>query len=119
MPCMDVNVLRTQERGKIGPPVLIEKPWRPKRRFSEIVSSEICSHLTKAVMLALLAGANAFVAPSTSVMSQSRIQAPAVRMSAGTDEFVPDMQRRTIMNLVLLGGAVLPVGWMGGGFVRA
>jgi hypothetical protein len=29
------------------------------------------------------------------------------------------MQRRTIMNLVLLGGAALPVGWMGGGFVRA
>ena len=45
-------------------------------------------------MLALLAGANAFVAPSTSVMSQSRIQAPAVRMSAGTGEFVPGMQRR-------------------------
>ena len=32
-------------------------------------------------------------------------------------EFVPDMQRRTIMNLVLLGGAAVPVAWMGGGFV--
>ena len=33
------------------------------------------------------------------------------------DDFVPDMQRRTIMNLVLLGGAAVPVGWMGGGFI--
>merc|ERR1719224_310324 len=29
----------------------------------------------------------------------------------------PDMQRRTIMNLVLLGGAGVPVLWLGGGFV--
>jgi len=41
----------------------------------------------------------------------------SIAMSAAADEFVPDMQRRTIMNLVLLGGAALPVGWMGGGFV--
>ena len=33
------------------------------------------------------------------------------------DNFVPDMQRRTIMNLVLLGGAAVPVRWMGGGFI--
>ena len=37
--------------------------------------------------------------------------------AASAEEFVPDMQRRTIMNLVLLGGAALPVGWLGGGFV--
>jgi len=37
--------------------------------------------------------------------------------AASADEFVPDMQRRSIMNLVLLGGAAVPVGWMGGGFV--
>lgn len=37
--------------------------------------------------------------------------------AAAADEFVPDMQRRSIMNLVLLGGAAVPVGWMGGGFV--
>merc|ERR1719262_194623 len=42
---------------------------------------------------------------------------PAPRMAAGADEFVPDMQRRTIMNLVLLGGAGVPVLWMAGGFV--
>lgn len=34
-----------------------------------------------------------------------------------SDDFVPDMQRRSIMNLVLLGGAAVPVGWLGGGFV--
>lgn len=33
------------------------------------------------------------------------------------DDFVPDMQRRSIMNLVLLGGAAVPVGWLGGGFI--
>lgn len=33
------------------------------------------------------------------------------------EDFVPDMQRRSIMNLVLLGGAAVPVGWLGGGFV--
>lgn len=33
------------------------------------------------------------------------------------DSFVPDMQRRSIMNLVLLGGAGVPVGWMAYGFI--
>merc|ERR1719238_558923 len=42
---------------------------------------------------------------------------PAAAMSAAADDFVPDMQRRTIMNLVLLGGAGVPVLWLGGGFV--
>ena len=37
--------------------------------------------------------------------------------AAAEGEFVPDMQRRSIMNLVLLGGAAVPVAWMGGGFV--
>jgi hypothetical protein len=43
-----------------------------------------------------------------------------VEMAGATldgDSFVPDMQRRSIMNLVLLGGAAVPVGWMGGGFI--
>jgi hypothetical protein len=53
----------------------------------------------------------ASVAPPAS----SRAVAPV--LSAATDDFVPDMQRRTIMNLVLLGGAGIPVLWMGGGFV--
>ena len=37
--------------------------------------------------------------------------------AAAADEFVPDMQRRSIMNLVLLGGAAVPVGWLGGGLI--
>merc|ERR1719326_2518407 len=48
---------------------------------------------------------------------QHKIEAPVVTMAAAEGDFVPDMQRRTIMNLVLLGGAALPVGWLGGGFV--
>jgi cytochrome b6-f complex iron-sulfur subunit len=40
-----------------------------------------------------------------------------IAMLAAAGEFVPDMQRRTIMNLVLLGGAAVPVAWLGGGFV--
>ena len=31
--------------------------------------------------------------------------------------FVPDMQRRTLMNAVLLGGASAPASWLAGGFV--
>jgi cytochrome b6-f complex iron-sulfur subunit len=44
---------------------------------------------------------------------------PVMSAASGgdSDAFVPDMQRRTIMNLVLLGGAAVPVGWLGGGFV--
>jgi len=42
---------------------------------------------------------------------------PNVVMSGAADDFVPDMQRRTVMNLVLLAGAAVPVGWLGGGFI--
>jgi len=41
----------------------------------------------------------------------------AMLAALGADDFVPDMQRRTIMNLVLLGGAAVPVGWLAGGFI--
>lgn len=44
-------------------------------------------------------------------------QTKVMMAEAVADDFVPDMQRRTIMNLVLLGGAAVPVGWMGGGFI--
>ena len=37
--------------------------------------------------------------------------------AVGADDFVPDMQRRTIMNLVLLGGAGVPVLWLAGGYI--
>ena len=50
--------------------------------------------------------------------SAARVSAPApIAMSGAVDDFVPDMQRRTIMNLVLLGGAGVPVLWLLGGFV--
>merc|ERR1711933_67682 len=38
-------------------------------------------------------------------------------MSVGTDGYVPDMQRRTIMNLLLVGATSIPVGWMAGGYI--
>merc|ERR1719258_715067 len=44
-------------------------------------------------------------------------RSPAVVQMAAADGFVPDMQRRSIMNLVLLGGAGVPVLWLGGGFI--
>jgi cytochrome b6-f complex iron-sulfur subunit len=40
-----------------------------------------------------------------------------VMSAAADDDFTPDMQRRSIMNLVLLSGAAVPVAWLGGGFV--
>ena len=67
--------------------------------------------------LALVASADAFmVSPLRAKAPQAPRTAPAVQM-ASADGFVPDMQRRTLMNLVLLGGAGVPVLWMGGGFV--
>merc|ERR1719443_1736171 len=38
-------------------------------------------------------------------------------MALAEGELVPDMQRRTIMNLILLGGAGVPVLWLAGGFI--
>merc|ERR1719163_712177 len=68
--------------------------------------------------LALVASADAFmVSPLRAKAPQAPRTAPAVQMAASADGFVPDLQRRTIMNLVLLGGAAVPVGWLGGGFV--
>ena len=43
-------------------------------------------------------------------------RAPVVSM-ASAGGFVPDMERRNVMNLVLVAGAALPVGWLGGGFI--
>merc|ERR1719313_3304823 len=70
-------------------------------------------------LLAFAASAEAFVATPARITAP-RAQMPRVAqtsMSAAADDFVPDMQRRTIMNLVLLGGAGVPVLWMLGGFV--
>merc|ERR1719343_1394668 len=71
------------------------------------------------ILCACIAASAAFkVSP---VARPARNVAPAtmrqISMSAAADDFVPDMQRRTVMNLVLLGGAGVPVLWLGGGFV--
>jgi len=69
--------------------------------------------------LALLAAsASALrVAPAARAPTVQAARAPAVAMAAAADDFVPDMQRRTIMNLVLLGGAGVPVLWLAGGYI--
>jgi len=70
--------------------------------------------------LSLLAATSALVVsptPFRAAPTQVQRTGPAVMAGLADGEFVPDMQRRTIMNLVLLGGAAVPVAWMGGGFV--
>ena len=42
---------------------------------------------------------------------------PIMKESSTLDTFVPDMQRRTIMNCLLLASAGVPVGWLAGGFI--
>jgi len=66
--------------------------------------------------LGLAAAADAFSVSPVAAVRQPKAAVSTVQMSAA-DGFVPDMQRRTIMNLVLLGGAGVPVLWLGGGFV--
>jgi len=75
-------------------------------------------------MLSLLLSATTtasalLVTPAVRPVTHATAASPvAVQMAAAAEgDFVPDLQRRTIMNLVLLGGAAVPVGWMGGGFV--
>merc|ERR1719258_228344 len=41
----------------------------------------------------------------------------SVTTMATADEFVPDMQKRTLMNLILLGSVALTVGGLGGPFL--
>merc|ERR1719387_869858 len=64
------------------------------------------------------------VSPAGRTLIQPKIEAPVVTMAAAEGDFVPDMQRRTIMNLVLLGGGfvyffVPPGGGGSGGGVQA
>merc|ERR1719171_836802 len=78
--------------------------------------------LSTALLLGLAGSASAFVAAPmrpvapTQVAQAARVPAAAT-MAAAADDFVPDMQRSTIMNLVLLGGAGVPVLWLAGGFI--
>merc|ERR1719478_1268956 len=66
---------------------------------------------------ALLAATGLVVSPPHALRPAAQAPSPAVRMSAAEGEIVPDMQRRTIMNLVLLGGAGVPVLWLAGGYI--
>jgi len=74
-----------------------------------------------AILVAIAASASAF-APSARLTQKPRVVAsrPArttpLQMAAGG--VVPDMQKRTLMNLILLGGGVLPVvATLGGPFL--
>merc|ERR1719327_67331 len=71
------------------------------------------------LLLALVGSAAAFVAtPARLAAPRTQVsRAVPASMAAAADDFVPDLQRRTIMNLVLLGGAGVPVLWLAGGFV--
>merc|ERR1719235_864184 len=76
--------------------------------------------LRSIVLAASVASASALVAAPVARPAMMRPQAARVAnapMMASADGFVPDMQRRSIMNLVLLGGAGVPVLWLLGGFV--
>jgi cytochrome b6-f complex iron-sulfur subunit len=73
--------------------------------------------LFRAMIVALVASATGFsVSPLRTAARPVAPRAPTP-VAASADGFVPDMQRRTIMNLVLLGGAGVPVLWLAGGFV--
>merc|ERR1719152_1083662 len=74
--------------------------------------------MLRLLLAALVAQASAFVASPAPRAARSVAQTRSTSVAmASADGFVPDMQRRTIMNLVLLGGAALPVGWLAGGFI--
>merc|ERR1719324_506012 len=60
-----------------------------------------------------ISGASGFVASPSPVPARA-VRAAAPVMAAAEGEFVPDLQRRTIMNLVL---PAVPVGWLAGGFI--
>merc|ERR1719390_570647 len=67
--------------------------------------------------LASVLASGLVVSPPVGLRPSPQVAMPAVRMSAAEGEIVPDMQRRTIMNLVLLGGAGVPVLWLAGGYI--
>ena len=68
-------------------------------------------------LLACWGGRTAAELPSEPACPTPRqARAPLVSM-ASAGGFVPDMERRNVMNLVLVAGAALPVGWLGGGFI--
>jgi len=78
----------------------------------------VLSTMRASILIAAFAGVcEGFVATPMRTPAPVTRVAAAPAMSAAADDFVPDLQRRTVMNLVLLGGAGVPVLWMAGGFV--
>merc|ERR1719454_419851 len=73
--------------------------------------------MRSAFLFACIAPASAFVATAPLRAPVQARSPAAVQMAAAADDFVPDLQRRTIMNLILLGGAGVPVLWLAGGFI--
>ena len=67
------------------------------------------------VLDVMLISLSTFVINSRHAPAGSLCGTLPLAMSSG--EFVPDLQRRTIMNAVLLSGVSLPVAWLGGGFI--
>jgi len=68
-------------------------------------------------LLSFVAQASAFQASAPLSRPAVQTRSPAAVQMASADGFVPDLQRRTIMNLILLGGAGVPVLWLAGGYV--
>jgi cytochrome b6-f complex iron-sulfur subunit len=50
-------------------------------------------------------------------LDEADVEKKIAMLAVSAGDYVPDMQRRTILNLILLGGAALPVGWMAGAFI--
>merc|ERR1712087_439810 len=86
-----------------------QKIWMAGRVFRSCTLAALVNAVS-----ALVATPN--IIPSARLALQ-QLRTPESTMAATADGFVPDMQRRSLMNLVLLGGAGVPVLWLGGGFV--
>jgi len=84
-----------------------------------MVGQSKASGPVRTFLIACLAAAvSAFsIGVPSSLRPVAQAPPPSLYMGAAADDFVPDLQRRTIMNLVLVGGAAVPVAWLGGGFV--
>jgi len=74
------------------------------------------------LIMLLATGASAFTQPKLMrtpqfTHTQSRKSVGTVTTMATADDFVPDMQKRSLMNLILLGSIALTVGGLGGPFL--
>lgn len=69
-----------------------------------------------------LAAASGYASPraasprASALARRSSAAAPAIAMDAAADDFVPDMDRRVIMNALLVGATAVPGLWLAGGY---